>query len=157
VTIEGNLAPEDCGVFSRAAASVVGDSSEGRFLRRLQAELEGSTVPGDDVFAGGFLGNVSRRMFFDVCRSIVRICDTRPLLDAFLGLGVPRMFVPGAASPVPTYLERLRACGVDIVTVLGSGHFPLYANPRLVSQALSVFLDRVEGGCRRAESRGGTA
>lgn len=155
-SIEGNLAPEDCDLFSRAASRYAREPFEDRFLPWLHVEMERSDVPGDAAFAEGFRRNVTPRAFLDYARSIVDVCDTRPLLDMFLSLPMPRLYVRGERSRTPSYLPRLLASGVEVVTVPASGHFPLYANARFVAEAYARFLDRAEAVPARATRSGST-
>lgn len=135
VEIEGNLVPDDCflsrQVFRRA------------FLgreRRFFADLRKRLAPGGAgmaEYAARLPERVAPRAFFDYARSLVDWSDGYPLLAQFLALPVPRAFVHGAENAHLPYLDRLRAAGIPVVAIRGSGHLPMVTNPEAFYRALA--------------------
>ena len=147
VNLEGNLTPEDCGVFSRAASSMSYARFEGRFFSWLEIEFERSACAGYAGFSRRFRANVTERAFWDYCRSIVRICDTEPLLSDFRTLPMPRLYLYGSENRGLSTVTWLRQTDVPVEEVPSSNHFPLDSNPEYTLQVLTRF-------CARGGSRG---
>ena len=140
--MEGNLTPEDCGVFSRAANAMSFDRFEGRFFPWLELEFDRSQSTGFPGFSRRFHDNVKERAFWDYCRSIVHISDTEPLLSDFCALPMPCIFVYGSENRALPAAVFLRGANADIEEVPFSNHFPLDSNPEFTLNVLAQFCNR---------------
>lgn len=142
LNLEGNLTPEDCGVFSRAADALCFERFEGRFFPWLELEFERSPCAGFPEFSRRFRRNVTERAFWDYCRSIVRICDAEPLLSDYCALPMLRIFVYGSENRSLPAAVFLRGAGARVEEVPSSNHFPLDSNPEFTLNVLARFCDR---------------
>lgn len=148
VNLEGNLTPEDCGVFSRTAAAMDFARFEGRFFPWLELEFARSSFAGYPAFSRRFPDNVEQEAFWDYCRSIVKISDLEPLLSDFCALPIPCMYLHGSENRTLQAATMLRGSTVAVEEVPFSNHFPLDTNPEFILNVLERF-------CRRAVRKKG--
>ena len=66
--------------------------------------------------------------------------DSRRLLEEFIGLPIPRLFLYGEANKGLSYLPRLRASGVRVQEIPSSAHFLFYDNPVETFRAVGEFV-----------------
>lgn len=146
--IEGNLMPEDC-FLSRQIIDYPSEDPA-LFLNGLIERTRVSPYFSAALFAGGLRGKVRAEAVVPVFRSIVALSEMSGLLDLFIRLPCPRMFVYGSENRSLSYLSALRARGIPLCEIPMSGHFPMYANPPALWDAIGDFIDAVE----RADERG---
>ncbi len=139
VDVEGNLAPEDCEIQSRDVFRHRFLGDEDRFFERVKDRLSARGRPEFIEFARAIRKNIAERAYFDYCRSIVDYSDGHPLLERFIALPVPRLFIHGDANSNLSYLRRLAEAGVPVVSVPGSDHFPARTNPGFYHEAIARF------------------
>lgn len=145
ISIEGNLAPEDCFLSRRATEwRRRGGSPPSAFLEALMAEQRSSELPGHAQYSERAPKEVTGDVFVDYSESIVQHSDHGRLLELMLGLEIPRAFVHGAANGDLSYLPRLREAGVIVESVPASAHFPQYSNPPAFHSAIRRLLSRWE-------------
>jgi pimeloyl-ACP methyl ester carboxylesterase len=147
VSVEGNLAPEDCAFYSRRVFLECFLGDEEGFMKRLLEPLARSCETGERRAAAKLRRNVEDAAFFDYCRSLVGYCDHAPLLQDFLQLGIPRLYVRGDCSPRGTVGQTLERAGVPVGTIPASGHFPFWSNE-------SAYWDTLRGFCMKGERDG---
>ena len=140
VNVEGNLAPEDCDIQSRDVFRHRFLGDEETFFEMVEGRLTDPTKPGFEDFAAGLRRNIGNRTYFDYSRSIVDYSDGFPLLEQFIGLPVPRMYIHGSANAHLGHLPRLTEAGVPVVSVPESDHFPALTNPEFYYGAISDFI-----------------
>ena len=143
LNLEGNLTPEDCGVFSQAANAMSFERFEGRFFPWLELEFARSSSAGYPGFARRFRDHVEERAFLDYCRSIGHISNTEPLLSDYRALSMPCTFVYGSENRALPAAVFLRGANADIEEVPFSNHFPLDTNPDFTLNVLARLCDRV--------------
>lgn len=137
MNVEGNLSSEDC-FFSREAST----SLEKDYFSQFEHRLRSSTRKGFPQFAETFRSNVaSERAWYDYCRSIVHFSDNSNLVQLFIELKMPRLFVYGSDSSGLHYLETLKRKGVELISIPDSDHFPFYTNPELYYEVVAGFLE----------------
>lgn len=140
VSVEGNLGPEDCSIYSRRVFRERFLGREDAFLRSLMEEMRASGAIGFAAAAEALRRNVEADAFFDYCRSIVGYSDDRSLLDSFIGLTVPRLYVHGSCNSHISHVPRLVEAGVRVRSVSDSDHFPAHSNPGSYYRALARFV-----------------
>jgi pimeloyl-ACP methyl ester carboxylesterase len=79
---------------------------------------------------------------------MVDLSDHGDLMEIFLALPMPRLFLYGEQNASLSYLPHLRRHGVELAVIEQSGHWPMYANPVATWRAIARFVDRAdaEGG-----------
>lgn len=138
ISIEGNLAPEDC-MFSRRVASHTFDELSETLFRRIQTELRTSRYPGDHMIAHNMALNTDIRAYYQYSFETVSESDSGHLIDDFLNLPVPRMFLYGEANRNLSYLPRLRESDVEVCEIPASAHFLFYDNPVVTFREIGKF------------------
>ena len=138
INLEGNLSPEDC-MFSRRVVSYDLDSFEPEF-RRVMRELRASSSAGDQIIAHNMALNVDIRGYHAYSFETVAESDSGRLLEEFMGLPLPRLFLYGEANKGLSYLPKLRASEVRVQEIASSAHFLFYDNPVETFQAVGEFV-----------------
>jgi len=138
INIEGNLCPEDC-MFSRRAVAHKLDSFELMF-RQMMGELRPSRYAGDQIIAHNMALNIDVRAYHTYSFETVAESDSGRLIEEFLALSIPRLFLYGDANNTLSYLPRLRSSAVQVREIPLSGHFLFYDNPVETFQVVAEFV-----------------
>ena len=142
INLEGNLTPEDCNIFSRAACSYGFEGREEEYFRHLRHRLTESRQATLQTFGEIFRANVwSPKAWHDYCKSIVDLSDHKALRDQFVQLPIPRMFLYGVENRHLSYLPLLRDSTVKVIEVPSSNHFIVYSNPIFLYKSIGEFLN----------------
>jgi pimeloyl-ACP methyl ester carboxylesterase len=143
INIEGNLAPEDC-MFSRRVTSHTFDELSQSLFRQIQSELRTSRYPGDHMIAHNMALNTDVRAYFQYSFETVRESDSGRLLDEFLRLPLPRLFLHGDANRSLSYIPKLQASNVlEVCEIPQSAHFLFYDNPVQTFEEVGHFVDMI--------------
>ncbi|HEY1791089.1 MAG TPA: alpha/beta hydrolase, partial [Verrucomicrobiae bacterium] len=121
INIEGNLCPEDC-MFSRRVVVHKFESFEPVF-RQMIYELRASRYADDQIAAHQMALNVDIRGYYTYAFETVSESDSGRLIEEFLALPIPRLFLYGEANKTLSYLPRLRASSVQVREIPSSAHF----------------------------------
>ncbi len=141
VNIEGNLAPEDC-FFSRLVAHADHTTVTTSILPKLRDRLQHAQNTGLRAYAAN-LERASPEAYHDYSPSLVHYSDTGNLLQRYLALDIPTLFLYGDENRSLSYLPRLKDSGCTLLEIPASGHFPFHDNPAALYHALATFLTRV--------------
>jgi len=139
ICLEGNLAAEDC-LFSRRAVSHSLESFADTVFEEIISELSGSPRMGDRVIAQNLVWNIDVRAYHAYSFETVAESDSGRLLEEFLRLPVPRLFLHGEANRTLSYLDRLRRGDVVVREIPASGHFFFYDNPEVTFNTIGAFV-----------------
>jgi pimeloyl-ACP methyl ester carboxylesterase len=139
VNLEGNLAPEDCMFSRRVVGHGLAEFSATVFGRMIE-ELRGSRFAGDQIIAHNMEANVDVRGYHAYSFETVAESDSGRLLEEFLSLPIPRLFLYGEANRGLSYLPRLRASDVRVVEIPRSAHFLFYDDPAATFRAIGEFV-----------------
>ena len=139
VSLEGNLASEDC-MFSRRVIAHPLPRFSASVFDDMRLELERSTWVGDRVIAQHMAVNVDVRAYHSYSFETVTESDSGRLLDELVALPIPRLFVYGQANRTLSYLPRLRASTVEVAEIPDSAHFMFYDNPLATFRAVGEFV-----------------
>lgn len=140
--IEGNLHPEDC-FLSRQIIEHTEDDPE-QFMASFVARTRQAWGYSSGLFASSLPYKVRARAVAPIFRSMVQLTDHGELLDKFLELPFPRMFMYGDDNRSLSYLECLQNHNVQLAEVQRCGHFPMYANPLSMWNHIGAFIERTE-------------
>ena len=128
-------------MFSRRAIPHSLDEFTERVFAEGIDELRRSTRAGDQIVARNMALNLDARAYYTYSFETVKESDSGALLEEFLGLRMPKLFLYGDANRHLSYLGRLRASDVRVVEVPDSGHFVFYDNPVDMYRAIGTFVD----------------
>ena len=141
INIEGNLLPEDC-MFSRRTASYNVEEFASTVFPKTIADLLRSPHTGDRVIAHNLAMNTDARAYHAYSHETVRESDSGRLIEEFLALPVPRLFLYGEANRSLSYLERLRRSNAEVAEISGAAHFLFYDNPVETYTTMGEFVYR---------------
>lgn len=71
---------------------------------------------------------------------MLKLSDHGGLMDRFLGLSCPKMFMHGEQNATLSYLKHIECRGVQLSEIPQCGHFPMYSNPVAMWAAMAGFL-----------------
>lgn len=138
INIEGNLASEDC-FLSRGIINHPQDDPE-QFLADFAERVATSRYHGSALYAAALPHKVRAGAVGPIFESMVALSDGGGLLERFLNLSAPRMFMYGCQNDSLSYLSRLRANGIALAEIAHCAHFPMYSNPPEMWRHLSRFI-----------------
>lgn len=142
VDIKGNLAPEDC-FLSRQIFNFPSNDPEAFLDAFIQRTRETRSL-GNPLYASTLRARVRSGAVRPIFESMVQLSDSGNLLEMFLGLPFPKMFMFGDENRGLSYLGRLEKEGVELAQIPESGHFPMYSNPVEMWRRIGDFLQRLE-------------
>lgn len=125
--IEGNIAPEDC-FLSRQIIEHPADNPE-EFLDAFIERTRYSPAYSNALYAVGLKQKVRPGAVKGIFESMVSLSDNANLMDKFLSLPFPKMFMYGEQNHTLSYLNHIQEKGVRLAEIPESGHFPMYSNP----------------------------
>ena len=140
MSVEGNLAPEDC-MFSR----LVTPHSYAAFSERVFPAIK-QQVAGRE--GRGFrehlrvLEKADPRAYYDYSFQLVDDSEHGSLLTRFLALPVPRYFVYGSANRHLSYLRRLRGSDCIVREIPNADHFLFYDDPATFAECIADAASR---------------
>ncbi len=137
VNIEGNIAPEDC-FLSRQIALYADDDPE-RFLDDFIERARHAPAYASALYAASLRHKVRPAAVRGIFESMVKLSDHGGLMNRFLGLPCPRMFMYGEQNATLSYLLPIECRGVQLAEIPHCGHFPMYSNPVAMWAAIAGF------------------
>jgi len=140
VNIEGNLAPEDC-MFSRKVVALDFESFETTLFPELKKGLASAQGPGFARYLASLENGASTRAFYDYAFQTVAYSDHGNLLDRFLALNIPKLFVYGSENEQLSYLPKLHASSCTVARIDNANHLPFHDNPNAFAEALAAFVN----------------
>jgi pimeloyl-ACP methyl ester carboxylesterase len=138
INLEGNLCPEDC-MFSRRVTPHTIETFEPVYIQ-MMSELRASRYAGDQLVAHNMALNVDIRAYHAYSFETVAESDSGRLIEDFLQLSIPRLFLYGEANKALSYLPRLRASAVQVKEIPSAAHFLFYDNPAATFEAIGGFV-----------------
>ncbi|WP_199506450.1 alpha/beta fold hydrolase [Geodermatophilus sp. TF02-6] len=140
VDIEGNVAPEDC-FLSRQIISHPHSDPQG-FLTEFADRVWSSGEYSSALYAAGLPHKVRAEAVRPIFASMVDLSDHGQLMQRFLRLPFPRVFVYGEQNRSLSYLPTLADHGVELAEIPHSGHWPMYSNPPAMWSRITEFVTR---------------
>jgi pimeloyl-ACP methyl ester carboxylesterase len=139
INIEGNLCSEDC-MFSRRVVAHTLESFE-LLYERMMLELRSSHSAGDQIIAQHMALNLDIRAYHAYSFGTVKESDSGQLIQEFLSLRLPRLFLYGERNKSLSYLPQLRGGDIRVVEIPSAGHFLFYDNPIATYEAIGDFVN----------------
>lgn len=140
IDIEGNVSPEDC-FLSRQVVSHPHDNPEdffGEFIDRAWNSRYFSST----LYSASLRHKVRVGAARPIFESMVELSDHGGLMDRFVSMPVPKMFMYGQQNASLSYLGRLADNGVELAEISHSGHFPMYSNAPEMWDRITDFIVR---------------
>ena len=140
VNVEGNLAPEDC-FLSRQIVTHAHDDT-GDFLARFTDRVWSARYYSSSLYASSLPHKIQADAVRPIFESMVDLSDHGNLMERFLALPIPRMFMYGEQNRSLSYLPHLAAHGIELAEIPHSAHFPMYSNPPAMWSRITEFITR---------------
>lgn len=141
VDIEGNIAPEDC-FLSRQIIEYPADDPY-QFLQAFIERTRQSGAFASALYASTLPDKVRPAAVRGIFQSMVDLSDNAGLMDRFLGLPCPKMFLYGDQNRHLSYLNHIADHGVHLAEIPDCGHFPMYSNPPAMWRAITRLIQSV--------------
>lgn len=127
VDIEGNIAPEDC-FLSRQIFNYPQSDPDLFFNAFIERALH-SPAYASALYSASLRHKVRSGALRGIFESMVELSDSGNLMEKYLSLPCPKMFMYGDQNASLTYLSHIEANGVKLAEIRDCGHFPMYSNP----------------------------
>jgi len=137
VDIEGNVAPEDC--FLSRQIFLHPHEDPDMFLEDFIARNWAAPYYSSPLYATSVRYKVRAAAVRGIFESMVYLSDNGDLMEKFLALPFPRMFMYGDQNRSLTYLPHLAANGIQLAEITRSGHFPMYSNAPEMWNRIAAF------------------
>lgn len=141
IDIEGNIAPEDCFLSRQIIDYPASDAAE--FFEYFIERTRHTPAYSSPLYAASLPYKVRAEAVPGIFKSMVGLSDNGDLMNKFLNLPCPKMFMHGEQNKHLTYLSHIKSKGVKLAEIPQCGHFPMYANPPIMWREITNFLNRV--------------
>lgn len=141
INIEGNLASEDCFFSRRIAGLSTAEQAETK-IKSLVKKLARSQEKGVAAYASA-LGQASPQACLDYAKLTVEYSDSGGLLERYMTLPVPALFLYGERNRSLSYLPQLKEEGLRTAEVAEGGHFLFHDNPGEFYRCTAQFLKEI--------------
>ena len=138
IDIEGNVAPEDC-FLSRQIIEYPASSADEFFELFVERTLH-TPAYSSPLYSASLKHKIRAEAVESIFTSMVALSDHGKLMDKFLNLPCPKMFMHGDQNRTLSYLEHIESNGVKLGEIPECGHFPMYANPPVMWREIAKFL-----------------
>lgn len=146
INVEGNLGGSDSTISRRVAKHTFNEFKETIFPIFKKKLLETGNI--------GFKRHVeilekyssesSKKAFFDYSPPLMKYSDSGNLIQRFLKLNIPKLFLYGSENSIRIpYIFDLKETGLEMAEISMSNHFPNYDNPEEYYLVISKFLSGV--------------
>jgi len=137
--IEGNIAPEDC-FLSRQIIEYPAANANEFFERFIERTLH-TPAYSSPLYSASLKHKIRAEAIEGIFSSMVFLSDHGELMDKFLSLLCPKMFMYGEQNRELSYLSHIESKGVRLSEISECGHFPMYANSPMMWSEIADFLN----------------
>jgi len=138
INIEGNLAPEDCFLSRQIIEYPASNANE--FFERFVERTYHTPTYSSPLYAASLKHKVRAEAVKGIFSSMVFLSDHGELMDKFVNLPCPKLFMYGEQNRKLSYLSYLKSKGVRLSEISECGHFPMYSNPPMMWREIADFL-----------------
>jgi hypothetical protein len=110
-------------MFSRRTAGHPVDYFREVVFQQIISELLASRRTGEHMVSHNMALNTDENAYHSYSSETVKESDSGRLIEEFLTLNMPRLFLYGETNRSLIYLSRLRSSSVEVVEIPRSGHF----------------------------------
>lgn len=139
--VEGNIAPEDCFLSRQIIDFPSSDYNE--FFQYFIERTRTSPSYSSALYASTLAFKVRAEAVPKIFNSMVELSDNGNLMEIFLTLPCPKMFMHGDQNNNLSYLKHIESKGVRLSEITECGHFPMYSNPSMMWSELIDFVKSV--------------
>jgi pimeloyl-ACP methyl ester carboxylesterase len=139
INVEGNLTGKDCFISRKMIRYDFSEFRDAVFPQFAQKMLKSDNI-GFKRYGEILQQHSSPRAFYDYCPSLVLYSDEGELIQRFLKLKVPKLFIYGSENYSLPYIPGLRKGDCNVVEIPKSNHCPNYDNPEEFYQVIANFI-----------------
>lgn len=140
INIEGNLMAEDC-MFSGKVVAHDFETFRNRIFPETILEMKAKGNAGYHIIANNLQLNTNIRSYFNYSFQTVKYSATGELLNQFLQMDIPRVFIYGDKNKTLSYIPRLRSSKIVVQEISNSDHFVFYDNPKELYDSIGSFIE----------------
>jgi pimeloyl-ACP methyl ester carboxylesterase len=142
INIEGNLMPEDC-MFSSKVVQYSYEHFATTVFDETIRNMKKQGNAGYYIIANNLELNTNVQSYYYYSFQTVAFSATGELLQQFLALEIPRLFLFGEKNQHLSYLPQLKGENLKCHMVTDSDHFIFYDNPKEMYQTMTDFLNTI--------------
>lgn len=139
INIEGNLLPEDC-MFSSKVITYDWDTFREVVFPKTVTDMKSFGNTGYHIIANNLQLNTNVKSYYHYSFQTVAYSATGELLQQFIGLEMPKVFIYGEENRTLSYIPQLLKSGVNVKEISGSNHFVFYDNPKELYDVIGEFV-----------------
>ncbi len=143
INIEGNLMPEDC-MFSAKVVTYDYDKFSKEIFPKVISEMKKNGNTGYHIMANNLQLNTNIKSYYNYSFQTVKYSATGELLEQYLTMDIPRIFIYGDENKSLSYIPKLIKNGMHIKSIPDSNHFVFYDNPKEMYDVISAFINSLE-------------
>ncbi|MEM9007160.1 MAG: alpha/beta hydrolase [Cyanobacteria bacterium P01_F01_bin.86] len=140
VDIEGNISPEDC--FLSRQIIEYPNRDDAKFFAEFIERTRHAPAFASALYAASLRHKVRAGAVRGIFESMVNLSDNGDLMEKFLALPCPKLFMYGEQNASLSYLGHIQSKGVELAEIPACGHFPMYSNPILMWEKMAKFQGR---------------
>lgn len=141
VNIEGNIAPEDAFLSRQIVDHATPDAEA--FLDGFVERTRHAPAFASALYAASLHHKVRAGAVRGIFSSMVALSDHGDLMEKFLNLPCPKMFMYGSSNSDLSYLAHIEQKSVQLCEISSCGHFPMYSNPIEMWKNIYFFISAV--------------
>lgn len=140
INIEGNLMPEDC-MFSSKVVRYDYDTFRDQIFPDTIVDMKNNGNTGYHIIANNLQLNTNVKSYYNYSFQTVEYSATGELLNQYLEMEIPRVFIYGQENSSLSYIPKLLENHMSIKEISGSNHFIFYDNPKELYDVIGEFID----------------
>jgi pimeloyl-ACP methyl ester carboxylesterase len=140
INIEGNLLAEDC-MFSSKVVLYDFETFANQVFPKTIADMKKNGNTGYHIIANNLQLNTNVRSYYNYSFQTVEYSSTGKLLEQFIALKIPRVFIYGEENKSLSYIPMLHKTGVAVKQISDSNHFIFYDNPKELYEVIGDFIN----------------
>lgn len=140
INVEGNLASEDC-FFSREVIGHPFKVFSKYIFPSIKERVKERNNKGFQVYFK-HLQKTKPKAYYDYCPTMTSYSDSGNLIERFIKLKIPKMFIYGSENRKLSYLPYLKK-KCRVVGIPNSNHWPAYDNPKYFYKVIGSFLGNI--------------
>lgn len=140
INIEGNLMPEDC-MFSSKVVTFDFTTFANKIFPETIVEMKKNGNTGYHIIANNLELNTNVFSYYNYSFQTVKYSATGELLNQYLSMSIPRIFIYGEENKNLSYIPDLIKNGMNIKEISNSNHFIFYDNPKEMYDVIEGFIN----------------
>ena len=140
INIEGNLMPEDC-MFSSMVVTHEYDRFSEEIFPKVITDMKKKGNAGYHIIANNLQLNTNIKSYYNYSFQTVSYSSTGELLEQYLTMEIPRIFIYGEENKNLSYIPKLVNNGMNTKCIPGSNHFVFYDNPKEMYDTIAGFVN----------------